>query len=167
MCKILQTKLQKYVKQELPDVQGGFGKGRGTRDQIANILWIIQKARKFHCFIDYTKAFDYVDNNKMWGKKRDGKTRPPYLCSEKLVCRIRRNRTLHRTTDWFKIGKHILQGCISSPCSFNLHAEYIMQNARLDDSQAGSKIARRNINNLSYAGDTTLMAESKDEFSTS
>ena len=103
-------------------------------------------------------------DNKLWGKKRDEKTRPPYLCPEKPVCRIRSKvRTFHGTTDWFKIGKSIPQGCISSPCSFNLHAEYIMQNARLDDSQAGSKIARRNINNLCYAGDITLMAESKEK----
>ena len=94
MPKILQTRLQEYMNHELPDVQAGFTKGRGTRDQIANIRWIIKKTREFQkniyfCFIDYTKAFDCVDHNKLW--KRDGNTRPPDLPLEKSVCRSRRN----------------------------------------------------------------------------
>ena len=97
MLKILQTILQQYVNHKLPDVQVGFRKGRGTRDQIANIRWIIKKAREFQkniyfCFTDYAEAFDYVDHNKMWKiLKRDGNTRPPYLSPEKSVCRSKSN----------------------------------------------------------------------------
>ena len=90
----------------------------------------------------------------------DSNTRSPYLPPEKPVCRSRRNRAGHRIMDWFKIGKEVHQGCILLPCLFNVDAEYIMQNFRLDESRAGTKIDRRNINNLRYADDTTLMAES-------
>ena len=151
------------MNQEIPDVQVGFWKGRGTREQIANICWIIEKAREFQkhiylCFIDYAKAFVCVDQDKL-----DGNTRPPFLPPEKPVCSSRRNRTRHGTTDWFQIGKGVHQGCILSLCLFNLYAEYIMQNARLDEIQAEIKISRRNINNLRYADDTTLTAESEEE----
>ena len=96
MLKILQARLQKYVNRELPDVQAGFRKGRGTRGQIANIRWIVGKAREFQknihfCFIDYAKAFDCVDHNTVENSERDGNTRPPDLSSEKSVCRSRRN----------------------------------------------------------------------------
>ena len=96
MLKILQARLQQYMNRELPDVQAGFRKGRETRDQIANIRWIMGKAREFQkniyfCFIDYTKAFDCVDNNKLENSERDGNTRPPYLPPEKPVCRSRSN----------------------------------------------------------------------------
>ena len=96
MLKVLQARFQQYVNRELPDVQAGFRKGRGTRDQIANIHWIIKKAREFQkniyfCFIDYAKAFDCVDHNKQWKILRDGKTRPPDLPLEKSVCRSRSN----------------------------------------------------------------------------
>ena len=96
MLKILQARLQQYVKHELPDIQAGFRKGRGTRDQIANIHWIIEKAREFQkniyfCFIDYAKAFEYVDHNKLENSERDGNTRPPDLPPEKSVCRSRNN----------------------------------------------------------------------------
>ena len=94
---------------------------------------------------------------------RDGNTRPPYLPPEKSVCKSRSNREQHGTTDWFQIGKGVRQGCILSPCLFNLYAEYIMRNAGLEETQAGIKIARRNLNNLRYADDTTLMAESEEE----
>ena len=92
MLKILQARLQQYVNRELPDVQAGFRKGRGTRNQIANILWIMEKGREFQkniyfCFIDYAKAFDCVDHNKLENSERDGSTRPPYLLPEKSVCR--------------------------------------------------------------------------------
>ena len=149
---------------ELPDVQAGFRIGRGTRDQIVNIRWIIEKAREFQkniyfCFIDYAKSFDCVDHNKLENSLRGGNTRLPYLPPEKSVCRSRSNTyNWHGTTDWFQIGKGICQGCI-----FNLHAEYIMRNAGLDEPQAGIKISRRNINNLRYAGDTTLIEESEEE----
>ena len=94
---------------------------------------------------------------------RDGTTRPPYLPSKKPVCMLRSNRTRHGTTDWFQIGKGVHQGCILSPCLFSLYAEYIMLNVGLSEAEAGIKTARRNINNLRYADDTTLMAESKEE----
>ena len=155
---------------ELPDVEAGFRKGRGTRDQTANIHWIIEKAREFQkniyfCFIDYTKAFDYVDHNKLWKIPKE------MGISDYLTCFLRNLyagqeatvRTGHGTTDWFQIGKGVYQGCIFSPCLFNLYAEYIMRNAGLDKSQAGIKIARRNISNLRYEDDTTSMAKSKEE----
>ena len=170
MLKILQARLQQYVNRELPDVQVGFRKGLGTRDQIANICWIIIKAREFQkniyfCFIDYAKAFNCVDHNKLWKILKD--TGIP----DHLTCLLRNLyatkeatvRTGHGTTDWFQIGKGVCQGCILSPCLFNLYAEYIMRNAGLEEAQAGIKIARRNINNLRYADDTTLMAESEEK----
>ena len=116
-------------------------------------------------FIDYVKAFDSVDHNKLWKILKEKKI-PDYFTS------LLRNlyagqeatvRTGHGTTDWFQIGKGVCQGCILSPCLFNLYAEYIMRNAGLDEAQAGIKIARRNINNLKHTDDTTLMAESEEE----
>ena len=119
MLKILQARLQQYVNRELPDVQAGFRKGRGTRDQIANIRWIIEKAREvqkniYFCFIDYAKAFDCVDHHKLENSSRDGNTRPPDLPLEKPICRSG-IRTGHGTTDWFQRGKGVHQGCILSP----------------------------------------------------
>ena len=168
MLKILQARLQQYVNRELPDVQAGFRKGRGTRDQIANIRWIIKKAREiqkniYFFFIDYAKAFDYVDHNKLKNSSRDGNTRPPDLPLEESVCRSGTVRTGHGKTDGLQIRKGVRQGCILSPCLFNLYAEYIMRNAGLEETQARIKIAGRNINNLRYADDTTLMAESEEE----
>ena len=170
MLKILQARLQQYVNHELPDVQAGFRKGRGTRDQIANILWIIEKAREFQkniyfCFIDYAKAFDCVDHNKLWKILKD------MGIPDHLTCLLRNLyagqeatvRTGHGTTNWFQEGKGVRQGCILSPYLFNLYAEYIMRNAGLEEAQAGIKIVRRDINNLRYADDTTLMAESEEE----
>ena len=128
MLKILQASLQQYVNHELPDVQAGFRKGRGTRDQIANICWITEKAREFQkniyfCFIDYAKAFDYVDHNKLENSSRDGNTRPPHLPLRNLYAGQEATvRTGHGTTDWFQIGKGVHQGCILSPCLFNLYA---------------------------------------------
>ena len=92
MLKILQARLQQYMNRELPDVQAGFRKGRGTRDQIANIRWIMEKAREFQkniyfCFFDYAKAFDFVDHNKLENSERDGNTKPPDLPLEKPICR--------------------------------------------------------------------------------
>uniref|UniRef100_A0A8B9YN55 ADNP homeobox 2 n=1 Tax=Bos mutus grunniens TaxID=30521 RepID=A0A8B9YN55_BOSMU len=170
MLKILQARLQQYVNRELHDVQAGFRKGRGTRDQIANIRWIMEKATEFQtniyfCFIDYAKAFDCVDHNKLWKILKEMGI-PDYL-----TCLLRNLyagqeatvRTGHGTTDWFQIGKGVRQGCILSPCLFNLYAEYIMRNTGLKEAQAGIKIARRNINNLRYADDTTFVAESEEE----
>ena len=171
MLKIHQGRLQQYVNHELPKVQTGFREGRGTRDQIANIHWIIKKAREFQknmyfCFIDYAKSFDCVDHNKLW------KILKEMGIPDHLTCLLRNLyagqeatvRTEHVPTDWFQIGKGILcQGCILSPCLFNLYAEYIMQNVRLNEAQEEIKIAGRNINNLRYADDTTLTAESEEE----
>ena len=155
---------------ELPHVQAGFRKGRGTRDQIANIRWIIKKAREFQkniyfCFIDHAKAFDCVDHNKLWRILKE------MGIPDHLTCLLRNRyagqeatvRTGHGTTDWFPIGKGERQGCILSPCLFNLYAEYIMRKAGLEEAKAGIKIARRNINNLRYVDDTTLMAEREEE----
>ena len=166
MLKILQARLQQYVNQELPEVQAGFGKGRGTRDQIANIRWIIEKARGFQkniYFIDYTNTFDCVDHNKLW------KILKVMEIPDLLTCLLKNlyasqettDRTGPGTTDWFRIGKGVHQGYILSPCLFNLYGEYIMRNARLDESQAGINTARRNINNHRYADDTTLTTESE------
>uniref|UniRef100_A0A8B9WUT6 RNA-directed DNA polymerase n=1 Tax=Bos mutus grunniens TaxID=30521 RepID=A0A8B9WUT6_BOSMU len=170
MFKILQARLQQYVNREIPDVQAGFRKGRGTRDQIANIWWIIEKVREFQkniyfCFIDCAKSFDCVDHNKLW------KILKEMGIPDHLICLIRNLyagqeatvRTGHGTTDWFQIGKGVCQGCILLPCLFNFYAEYIMRNAGLEEAQAGIKIAGRNINNLRYADDTTLMAENEEE----
>ena len=170
MLKILQARLQQHVNRELPDVQTGFRKGRGTRDQIANIRWIIENTKEFQkniyfCFMDYTKAFDCVDHNTVENSSRDGIPHHLIYLLWKLYAgqEVTTVRTGHGTTDWFQIGKGICQDPILSPCLFNLHAEYITLNARLDEAQAGIKIAERNINNLRYADDTTLMAESKEE----
>ena len=146
------------------ELQARFRKGIGTRDQIDNSPWIIEKAREFQksiyfCFIDYAKVFDCVDHNKLENSSRDGNTRPPLLPPEKNLCRSRNNRSRHETMDWLQTGKGVRQGCILSPCSFNLYAEYLMRNAGLDESQAGIKIAERNINHFRYLDDTTLMAE--------
>ena len=178
MLKILQAKLQQYTSHEISDVQAGFRKdvqagfrkGRETRDQIANIRWIIEKARElqkniYFCFIDCSKAFDYVDHNKLWNILQE------MGIPDHLLCLLRNLyagqeatvRTGHGTTDWFQIEKGVCQGCILSLCLFNLYAEYIMRNAGLEEAQAGIKIAGRNINNLRYADDTTLMAESEEE----
>ena len=132
MLNILQARLQQYVNHELSDVQAGFRKGRGTRDQIANIRWIMEKAREFQkniyfCFIDYAKAFDCVDQNKLW------KTLKEMGVPDHVTCLLRNLyagqeatvRTGHGTTDWFQIGKGVRQGCIFSPCLFNLYSEYI------------------------------------------
>ena len=168
MLKILQVRLQQYVNWELPNVQAGFRKGRETRDQIVNICWILAKAREFQknidfCFIDYAKAFDCVEHNKL---KNSSEMEIP----DHLICLLRNLyagqeatvRTGHGTTDWFQIGKGVCQSYILPPCLFNLYAEYIMGNAGLDEAQAGIKISGRNINNLRYADDTILMAESKE-----
>ena len=135
------------VNRELPDVQVGFRKGRGTRDQIANIRWIIKKAREFQkniyfCFIDYAKAFDCVDHNKLW------KILKEMGIPDHLTCLLRNLnagqeatvRTGHGTIDWFQIGKGVCQDCILSPCLFNLYAECIMWNARLEEAQAQSRL---------------------------
>ena len=154
MPQILQAKLQQYVNHEIPDAQAGFRKGRGTRDQVADIRWIMEKAREFQkniyfCFIDYAKAFDCVDHNELW-KILQEMGKPDHL-----TCLLRNLydseeatvRTGYGTKEWFKIEKGIRQGCILSPCLFNLYAEYIMRNAGLEEAQAEIKITS-DINNL-------------------
>ena len=156
------------MNRELPDVQARLRKGRGTRDQIANIHWIIKKAREFQkniyfCFIDYAKAFDCVDHNKLWEILQE------MGIPDHLSCLLRNLyagqeatvRTERGTTDWFQIGKGVHQGYILTICLFNLYAEYIMRNAGLDEAQAGIKTARKNIKNLRYTDDTTFMAGRK------
>ena len=153
MLKILQARLQQYVNHERPDVQAGFRNGRGTRDQIANISWIMEKAREFQkniyfYFIDHAKAFDCVDHNKLW------KILKEIGIPDHLTCLLRNLyagqeatvRTGHGTTDCFQIGKGVRQACILTPCLFNLYPEYIMRNSELEEAQAGIKIAGRNIN---------------------
>ena len=169
MLKILQARLQQYMNHELPDIQASFRKGRGTRDQIANIHWIMEKAREFQkityfCFLDYAKVFDCVDHNKLWKILRE------MGVPDHLTCLLRNLyagqeatvRTGRGTTDWFQIGKGVHQGCILSLCLFNFYAEYIMRNAGLEETQAGIKNARRNINNLRSADDSTLMAQHEE-----
>ena len=170
MLKIVQARLQQYVNRELPDVQAGFRKGRETRDQITNIRWITEKAREFQeniyfCFIDYAKAFDCVDHNKLWKILKDMEIPDHLTCLLKNLYASQEAtvRTGHGKTHWFQIGKGVCKDCILSPCLFNLYAEYIMRSAGLEEAQAGINIARRNINNLRYADDTTLMAKSEEQ----
>ena len=131
--KILQARLQQYVNHELPDVQASFRKGRGTRNQIANIHWIMEKAREFQkniyfCFIDYAKAFDCVDHNKLWTILKEMATPDhlPCLLRNLYAGQEAAVRTGHETTDWFQKGKGGRQGCILSPCLFNLDVMYMM-----------------------------------------
>ena len=141
MLKILRARLQQYMNQELPDVHAGFKKGRGTRDQIANTQWIIEKIREFQeniyfCFTDYAKAFDCVDHNKLW------KILQEMGIPDHVTCLLRNLyagkeatvRTKHGTTDWFQMGKGVRQGCKLSSCLCNLYAEYIMRNAGLEEA---------------------------------
>ena len=171
MLKILQVRLQQYVNCEFSDVQAGYRRGRGTRDQIANICWIIENAREFQkkhiyfCFIDYAKVFDYVDHNKLWkilSKEMGIPDHLTCLLSNLYSGQEATVRTGHGTTDWFQIGQGVHQCCVLSPCLFNFYAKYIMRNLELMEAQAGIKIAGRHINNLRYADDTTLVAESEE-----
>ena len=137
---------------------------------MANICWIMEKAKEFQkniyfCFIDYAKAFDCVDHNKLWKILKEMGISDYLTCLLRNLCAGEEAtvRTGHGTTDWFQIGKRVHQGCILSPCLFNFSAEYIMRNAGLDEAQAVIKITRRNINNLKYADDTTLIEESEEE----
>ena len=167
MLKILKARLQQYVNCELPDVQAGFRKGRGTRDQIANICWIIENSREFQktsisALLTMPKPLTvWITIN--W------KILKEMGISDHLTCLLRNLyagqeatvRTGHGAADWFQRGKGVHQGCILSPCLFNLYAKYIMRNAGLEEAQAGIKIAGRNINNLRDADDTTLWQKVK------
>ena len=157
------------MNHELPDIQVGFRKGRETRDQIANIHWIIKKARKFQKSI-YFSLLTMPKPLTVWITTK-WKIVKEMGIPDHLTCLLRNLyagqeatfRTGHGTTDWFQIGKGVPQDCILSSCLFNLYAEYLIQNAGLDEAQAGIKIARRNVNNLRYTDDTCLMVESEEE----
>ena len=160
MLKILQARLQQYVNRELPDVQAGCRKGRGTRDQIANIHWIIEKARVSQLcqslwLCGSQQTVEIVQEMEYQA------TLPPSWKTCMQVKKQQLELDMEQQT-WFQVGKGVCQGCILSPCLFNLYAEYIMPSAGLDEAQAGIKIARRNINNLRYVDDTTLMAEREE-----
>ena len=155
MFKILHARPQNNANQELPDVQAGFRKGRGTRDIIANSRWIIEKAKEFQktiylCLINYTKTFKCVDHNKL------RKTLNEMELPDHLTCLLGNLymgqeaaiRTLYGTTDWFRIKTGVQQGRLLSSCLFNLYAEHIMRNAGLEEIQAGIKTGRINIKNL-------------------
>ena len=170
ILKIHQARLQQYMNCGPPDVQASFRKGRGTRNQLANIHWIIDKTWQFQkniysCSIDYAKTFDCVDHNKLW------KILQERGIPDHLTCLLRNLyagqeatvRTGHGTVDWFQIGKGVHLGWILPPSLFNLYAEYIMRKAGLREAQAGIKIAGRNISNLRNADNTTLIVESEKE----
>ena len=165
MLKILQARHQQYVNCELSDVQAGFRKGRGSRDQIPNICWIIEKAREFQkniyfCFIDYAKAFDCMDHNKLW------KILKEMGIPDHLTCLLRNlyagQEATVRTGHGSKLGKEYIK-IVYCHHAFNLYAEYIVRNAGLDEAKALIKIAGSKINNLRCADDTALMAESEEE----
>ena len=166
MLKILQAKLQQYLNHELPDVQAELEKAEEPEVKLLTSIGSSKrKCSDKACFIDYAKTFDCVYHNKLW------KILKRMVIPDRLTCLLRNLyagqeatvRTEHGKTDWFQIGKRVRQGCILLPCLFNLYTECIMQNAGLVEAQAGIKIARRNINNLRYADDNTLMAESEEE----
>ena len=169
MLKILQARLQQYVNHGLPDVQAGFRKGRGTRDQIANICWTIKKAREFqkniyHCFIDYAKAFDFVGHNKLWKilKRWEYQTTSPASWE---TCIQFRKQQLELDMEQQTVSKYEKEYVKAVYChhTYLTYKKNIMRNAGLDEAQAGIKVAERNTNNLRYTDDTTLMAESEDE----
>ena len=144
--KILHARLQHYVNQELPGIQAGFRKGRGTRKQIANIHWIIEKAREFQKniylrFINYAKALDCGDHNKQWKALKKMGIPDHYTCLLRnlYVDQEATVRILYGTTDWFMIEKGVRHGCLLSPCLFNLYTEHVMRNVGLDELQAGIK----------------------------
>ena len=169
MLKILQASLQQYMNCEIPDIQAGFRKARVSRDQIANMCWVIEKAREFQkniyfCFIDYAKAFDCVDHKKLW------KILKEMEIPDHLTCLLRNLyagqeatvRPGHGTIDWFQIRKGVCQGCILSPCLLNLYAEYLMRNSQLEEAQTGIKLPEE----TSITSDmqmTLHMAESEEE----
>ena len=167
MLKILQARLQQYMKYELPDVQAGFRQGRRTRDQIANIHWIVEKARNSQktstsALLTTLKPLTvWITTN--WKILQEMEIPDPLTCLLRYFYAGQEAtvKTGHGTTNWFQIGKGVHQGCILSPCLFNLYAEYIMRNTGLEEAQAGIQIAGRNINNLRYADDTTLRQKVK------
>ena len=170
MHEILQARLQQYVNRELPDIQAGFRKDRGTRDQIANIHWIIGKAREFQqniyfCFIDYTKAFDCVDHNKLWKILQDLGIQTTVPASWEICMQVKKQQLEPDLEQWTgsKLGKEYVKAVYCHPAYLTFMQSTSWEMAGLEEAQAGIKIAGRNINNLRYADDTTLMAESEQE----
>ena len=150
ILKILQARLQQYVNRELPDVQAGFRKGRETRDQIAKIRWIIEKASEFQkniyfCFIVYAKAFDCVDHDKLWKILKEMQIPDHLTCSWEICMQVRKQQLELDVEQQhlFQIGKGVRQGCILSPCLFNLYAEYIMRNAGLNEAKLKSNLQEK------------------------
>ena len=170
ILQIVQARLQQYMNWEIPDVQAAFRKGKETRDQTANIHWIIQKAREFQ---KKSTSASLTTIKPLCGSQQTGKFLEMGI-PDHLICLLRNLytsqeatvRTGHGTTNWFKIGKGVCQGYILSPCLFNLYVECIIWNARLDESQAWIKTVGRNINKLRYADDTILLAEREEELKT-
>ena len=167
VLKTLQARLQQDMNHEHPDDKVWFKKGREPEIKLPASAGSLKKQESsiklilLLCW--HAKAFDCVDHNKLWKILKDSYTIPPDVSVEKSVCSSRSNsRSGHGTTAWFQIRKGVCQGCVFLPCLFNVYTEYIMRNARLDEAQAGIKIAGRNINNLRYANDTTLMAEREE-----
>jgi len=170
MLKIIQRRLEPFLEREMPVTQAGFRKGRGTRDQIANLRWLMEKAREYQkefylCFIDYSKAFDCVDHEKLWSVLHEmGVPKHLIVLMKNLYTKQQASvKTDYGNTNWFNIGKGVRQGCILSPYLFNLYAEHIMRKASIDEAAGGIKIGGRNINNLRYADDTTILAETVDD----
>ena len=166
----MQARIKQYMERELPDVQAEFRKGRGTRDQIANIRWITEKTREFQkdiyiCFIDYTRALDCVDHNKLWVSLQNMGVPNHLICLLKNLYADQEAavRTEHGLTEWFKVEKGVRQDCILSPYLFNLYAEHIIRNAGLEETEIGVKIIGSKINNLRYADDTTPIAENEED----
>uniref|UniRef100_W5NA41 Reverse transcriptase domain-containing protein n=1 Tax=Lepisosteus oculatus TaxID=7918 RepID=W5NA41_LEPOC len=165
LLKIVQQRLHPIIEAELPDSQAGFKRGRGTPDHITNLLWIMEKCKNIYiCFINYSKAFDCIEHDKLWKALQELGV-PAHLIQ--LIRSFFKDReatvrTQHGDTKWFKIEKGVRQGCILSPFLFNLYAEIIMRKSDLEELEIGVKIGGRNIDNLRYADDTTLLAETED-----
>ena len=167
LLKVMQRRIEPYMQRELAAEQAGFRKGRGKRDQIANLRWILEKGREYNkhiymCFIDYSKAFDCVDHTLLWRALEDmGVPKHLIVLLRNLYCNQEATvRTEAGDTEWFKIGKGVRQGCILSPYLFNLYTETIMRRAEMDSDNEGVRVGGCCINNLRYADDTTLIAES-------
>ena len=166
MLRLIQRWLQSFLEREVLDTQDGFRKGGGAFDQIANLRWIIRKMREqqkeyYLCFIEYTKAFDYMDHEKLWKafKEMEMPTHLIVLIKNLYSNQQETVKTEHRKTNWFNIDKGVRQECILSPFLFNFYAEYIMRKAGMNEITAGIKIGGRTIKSLRYADDTTLLAD--------
>ncbi|CAF1405230.1 unnamed protein product [Adineta ricciae] len=170
MLKIIQRRLEPFLERELPATQAGFRKGRGTHDQIANLRWLMKKAREYQeefylCFIIYSKAFDCVVHEKLWPVLLEmGVPKHLIILMKNLYTNQQATvKTDYENTNWFNIGKGVRQGCILSPYLFNLYTEHIMTKAEIYETAGGINIGGRNINNIHFADDTTILAETADD----